>query len=123
GQTARALGVLERSSRGTRRQEGVFQRPYRGSATIQRAKPTLTPRSAQSSRLGEKKMRVNRALLCAVGVIGFVATASATPPPWSNARHHHPAPAHAEYTYARVVDVDPIVRQVRVETPRRECWD
>jgi len=71
-------------------------------------------------------MRVNRALLCVVGVIGFVATASATPPPWSNARHHRApahAPAHAEYTYARVVDVDPIVRQVRVETPRRECWD
>lgn len=25
--------------------------------------------------------------------------------------------------YARVVDVDPIVRRVRVTTPRRECWD
>ena len=29
----------------------------------------------------------------------------------------------AHYDYARVVDVDPIVRQVRVETPVRECWD
>lgn len=28
-----------------------------------------------------------------------------------------------EYDYAKVVDVDPIVRQIRVETPRRECWD
>ncbi|MGH8263127.1 MAG: glycine zipper 2TM domain-containing protein, partial [Steroidobacteraceae bacterium] len=27
-----------------------------------------------------------------------------------------------EYDYAKVVSVDPIVRQVRVETPRRECW-
>jgi uncharacterized protein YcfJ len=26
------------------------------------------------------------------------------------------------YDYAQVVSVDPIVRQVRVETPRRECW-
>jgi uncharacterized protein YcfJ len=26
------------------------------------------------------------------------------------------------YDYAQVVDVDPIVRQVRVTTPRRECW-
>jgi uncharacterized protein YcfJ len=26
------------------------------------------------------------------------------------------------YDYAKVVDVDPIVRQVRVTTPRRECW-
>jgi uncharacterized protein YcfJ len=25
--------------------------------------------------------------------------------------------------YARVVDVDPVVRRVRVTTPRRECWD
>jgi uncharacterized protein YcfJ len=26
------------------------------------------------------------------------------------------------YDYARVVDVEPIVRNVRVSTPRRECW-
>ena len=25
--------------------------------------------------------------------------------------------------YARVLDVEPIVRRVRVTTPRRECWD
>lgn len=29
----------------------------------------------------------------------------------------------AFYDYARVVDVDPIVRTVRVSTPREECWD
>jgi len=28
-----------------------------------------------------------------------------------------------EYDYARVVDVKPIVRDVRVTTPRRECWN
>src|SRR6185436_1143865 len=28
----------------------------------------------------------------------------------------------AEYDYARVVDVDPIVRHVRITTPKRECW-
>lgn len=27
------------------------------------------------------------------------------------------------YDYARVIDVDPIVRTVRVSTPREECWD
>lgn len=27
-----------------------------------------------------------------------------------------------EYDYARVIDVDPIVRHVRVTVPRRECW-
>ena len=29
----------------------------------------------------------------------------------------------AEYDYARVVDVDPIYRHVRVSMPRRECWN
>lgn len=28
-----------------------------------------------------------------------------------------------EYDYARVLDVDPIYRQVRVSLPRQECWD
>jgi uncharacterized protein YcfJ len=27
----------------------------------------------------------------------------------------------ADYDYARVVDVEPVVKQVRIETPRREC--
>jgi len=30
--------------------------------------------------------------------------------------------AAPQYEYARVVDVDPIVRQVRISTPRRECY-
>ena len=29
----------------------------------------------------------------------------------------------AGYDYARVVDVDPLTRQVRVDTPRRECYE
>lgn len=29
----------------------------------------------------------------------------------------------AEYDYARVVDVDPIVHRVAFETPQRECWN
>ncbi len=65
-------------------------------------------------------MRFNRALVCVAGVLGVVASASAAPPSWSSSRHHR---GHSEYDYARVVDVDPVVRQVRVETPRRECWD
>jgi uncharacterized protein YcfJ len=28
----------------------------------------------------------------------------------------------SDYDYARVVDVDPIVRQVRITVPERECW-
>jgi uncharacterized protein YcfJ len=29
---------------------------------------------------------------------------------------------YSDYDYARVIDVDPIVRHVRVTVPRRECW-
>jgi uncharacterized protein YcfJ len=37
-------------------------------------------------------------------------------PKWEDA-------GYAEYDYARVVDVDPIVRRVRVTEPRRECYE
>jgi uncharacterized protein YcfJ len=40
---------------------------------------------------------------------------------WKNARYERRS--GPEYDYARVVDVDPIVRQVRVSEPRRECWN
>lgn len=30
--------------------------------------------------------------------------------------------AASDYAYARVVHVDPVVRQVRISEPRRECW-
>ncbi|MEM9058317.1 MAG: glycine zipper 2TM domain-containing protein, partial [Pseudomonadota bacterium] len=30
---------------------------------------------------------------------------------------------HSDIAFARVVDVEPIVRYVTVTTPRRECWD
>jgi uncharacterized protein YcfJ len=43
----------------------------------------------------------------------------AATPPWAKAKPH----AGREYDDARVVEVDPIVRRVRVEMPRRECWD
>lgn len=35
--------------------------------------------------------------------------------------HGHRGPT--EYVYARVVDVDPMVRYVTVSRPRQECWD
>lgn len=40
-------------------------------------------------------------------------------PPWAKGR---PVAARG-YDDARVLEVDPIVRRVRVEVPRRECWD
>lgn len=37
-------------------------------------------------------------------------------------RHKHRA-VYSGVEYARVVDVDPIVRRVRVSAPERECWN
>jgi uncharacterized protein YcfJ len=36
-------------------------------------------------------------------------------------RHSRKYRADAGFDYARVVDVEPIVKEVRIETPRREC--
>jgi len=47
-------------------------------------------------------------------------TALANPPHWAKARGHRDHSRDSDY--ARVVDVDPIVRRVRVSTPQRECW-
>ncbi len=40
-------------------------------------------------------------------------------------RHKHQGyhAEHAAYEYARVINVRPIYRQVKVSTPVRECWD
>ena len=65
-------------------------------------------------------MRKARGLLVLVGVLGVTGVALAAPPPWSNSRYNR---ASSEYDYAPVTRVEPIVRQVRIETPRRECYD
>jgi len=67
-----------------------------------------------------------RASMPGMGALVLVAltassTAMASPPSWS--RSSRPVSYEAGYEYARVVHVEPIVRQVRVESPRRECWD
>jgi uncharacterized protein YcfJ len=65
-------------------------------------------------------MRIARALLVLTGLT--VSTlALAAPPPWSNSRHNRSY--HDGYDYAPVTRIEPIVRRVRIETPRRECWD
>ena len=59
-----------------------------------------------------------RLLSCAAVTGMLVAPAAfADPKP----RVYHPR-GNDGYDYAQVVSVQPIVRQVRVETPRRECW-
>ncbi len=64
-----------------------------------------------------------KALLSATATVSMLALGSQAEasPPWKHERY---VPARYDaYDYAKVVDVDPIVHQVRVETPRRECWD
>ena len=65
-------------------------------------------------------MRKARGLLALLGVLGVTGVALASPPPYSNS---HYARASSDYDYAPVTHVEPIVRQVRIETPRRECYD
>jgi uncharacterized protein YcfJ len=64
-------------------------------------------------------MRKARVVLVLAGVFGVTSVALASPPPWSNSRYSR----SADYDYAPVTRVEPIVRQVRIETPRRECYD
>lgn len=56
--------------------------------------------------------------LAACGLLLAAQTASAGHDHWGPGKHR----GHRDTDYARVIDVDPIVRQVRVSVPRRECW-
>ncbi len=49
-----------------------------------------------------------------VVVLGMLAAATASA---------HGRKGTVDYVYAKVVDVDPIVRRVTVTRPRHECWD
>ena len=65
----------------------------------------------------ETKMSAVRIVMAATGVL-FTGVALATPP---HARYERSS--STEYDYAPVRHVEPIVRQVRVETPTRECYE
>lgn len=53
--------------------------------------------------------------------LGLVGTSVAlAQQPWTGSRWHREQVS--ELDYARVVDVDPIVRRVAVDTPQRDCW-
>ncbi len=67
-----------------------------------------------------------RTSILGAGLVG-TSVALAHQPAWSNSRWNREPVRVAyqpvvEYDYARVVDVDPIVRRVAVATPQRECW-
>ena len=56
--------------------------------------------------------------------MGLIATAQADDDHRHRGRGHGHAYGHGtELVYARVVDVEPIVRYVTVERPRQECWN
>ena len=67
------------------------------------------------------KVRMSSAVLMGVGV--FAAASAFADPLWAHARYDRDGGYDDGYEYARVIDVNPIVRQVRVDTPQRDCWD
>jgi len=67
-------------------------------------------------------MRVAGAALIVLTGLTMASLALAAPPPWSNASHSRDSRDDG-YDYAPVTRVEPVVRQVRVDNPRRECWD
>jgi len=84
--------------------------------------------------------RVTRSIAGATAVaLGLAAVATpalAGPPPWARANgygnggygygddgRYDRGQYDGAYVYARVVDVDPIVREIRSQVPRQECWN
>src|ERR1043165_1484827 len=64
----------------------------------------------------------------AISVLGAVAATLATGDALADGHGHgHGHRAYdcfgAEYLYARVVDVDPVVRYVTVDRPEQRCWN
>jgi uncharacterized protein YcfJ len=64
-----------------------------------------------------------KSVTAAATVFGLSAASSALADNGHGNRYGHGHRAAPVYVYARVVDVDPMVRYVTVERPRRECWD
>jgi uncharacterized protein YcfJ len=72
----------------------------------------------------------SRITFAAIGIFGVAGAALAGPPRWANAYGHYDRDNGRDYgevrqgpVYARVLDVEPITRHVRVATPNRECWN
>lgn len=72
-------------------------------------------------------MSIARSTLVGVGLVG-TSVALAHQPHGYPYRHWQPRPVYVErdyvqdYDYARVIDVDPIIRRVAVNSPQRDCW-
>lgn len=57
----------------------------------------------------------------ACGLLLSGSTAFADPGGWKSERYY--SRYNSEYDYADVVNVDPIIRRVRISAPHRECWN
>ena len=64
---------------------------------------------------------LSQAILVTLG-LATSAAAFASPPKWAHAHGRGHDHGNRDTDYARVVDVDPIIRRVRISTPQRECW-
>ena len=76
---------------------------------------------------------LSRVVLVTLGALSASGVALADRPQWAQSqghsqghsqgkgRNHHDR--HYRDAYARVVDVDPIVRRMRVSSPERQCWN
>jgi uncharacterized protein YcfJ len=58
----------------------------------------------------------------AISVLGAVAATLATGDAFADG-HGHRYGHDSDYVYARVVDVDPVVRYVTVDRPEQRCWN
>jgi uncharacterized protein YcfJ len=72
---------------------------------------------------------VSRAVVVALGVFGVAGVALAGQPHWAQDKWAKGKGHDRQYErgyrdsdYARVIDVDPIVRRVRVSEPQESCW-
>src|SRR5262249_23722588 len=75
--------------------------------------------TAGEERGGDMLSKVVTGLVSAGLLLGGQA-ALADPGKWKDPSHG--GRYSSDYDYARVIDVDPIVRHVRVPVPKRECW-
>jgi len=66
----------------------------------------------------------SRVMTLGVALAAMVGTMAVAPAALAGNKHadKYYGNAGPGYDYARVVNVEPIVRQVRVEVPQRECW-
>jgi uncharacterized protein YcfJ len=82
--------------------------------------PTL-----EQTRTGERIMKTisARVAVLAVAAAGVLGATALVPPAMAGHSHRGWSDSRAGYDYARVVQVDPIVREFAVEVPVRECWD